>query len=303
MASEKSHLDGLIDSEVISNLSHLPLFSKRPMQGSVSGRHQSPFRGSSIEFAEYRKYVPGDDTRRLDWRAFGRSDRFYLKEFEADTNLRCYIVIDASGSMGFGSDRKLSKYKFASKLAATMAYIAIGQGDAAGLTILRKGKVIEVPPKRKPAHLRLLAEKLAETKPSGEPPFSKALHELAEKVPQRAFFLLLSDLYFDPESLREAMDHLRFAKHDVSLFQVSDPNEVNFSFDRPMRFVDMEEGPDMLTDPQVIKNDYLNAFESHQREVKKILSETMVDYQHITTDQNLSEILSRFLAARAPKKV
>lgn len=303
MASEKSHLEGLIDSSVLAKLGHLPLFSRRPMQGNVSGRHQSPFRGSSIEFAEYRKYVPGDDTRRLDWRAYGRTDRFYLKEFEADTNLRFYILLDASGSMSYASEGLPSKYEFASRIAATMAYIAVGQGDAAGLTLLKSGEITEIPPKRKPAHLRLLAEKLVETKPEGDPPLAEALHELAEKVSQRAFIMILSDLYFDPTPLREAMDHLRFAKHDVSLFQICDPTELNFSFDRPMRFVDLEEGPDMLTDPQVIKNEYLNALEEHQQEVKSILAETMVDHQTVTTDLDIGDILSQFLAARAPKKV
>lgn len=303
MASEKSHLDGLVDSAVLARLAHLPLFARRPMQGSISGRHQSPFRGSSIEFAEYRKYVPGDDTRRLDWRAFGRSDRFYLKEFEADTNLRCYIILDASGSMGFGSGELPSKFEYASKLAATMAYLAIGQGDAAGLTLLTQGKALEIPPKRKPAQLRLLAEKLVETKPAGDPPMAEALHELAEKVSQRAFVLILSDLYFDPAPLREAMDHLRFARHDVSLFQICDPTELDFNFDRPMRFTDLEDGPDMLTDPQVIKNEYLHAIEEHQAEIRKIMGETHVDFHRVRTDDNLGVVLSNFLAARAPKKV
>lgn len=303
MAFEKSQLGGLIDADVLSKLAHLPMFARRPMQGSVSGRHQSPFRGSSIEFAEYRKYVPGDDTRRLDWRAFGRSDRFYLKEFEADTNLRCYLVVDASGSMGFRGENGISKFDYACRLAATMAYLAIGQGDAAGLVLLREGKTLEIPPKRTPAQLRLIADKLVETSPGGEPSFCDALHELAEKVPQRGFIVLLSDLYFDPEPLREAMDHLRFAKHDVSLFQISDPREIDFNFDRPMRFVDLEDGPDMLTDPQVIRNDYLNAFEEHRQAVKKILAETMVDYQAVTTDDDMGAVLSRFLVARAPKKV
>lgn len=303
MAFEKSQLGGLIDADVLSKLAHLPMFARRPMQGSISGRHQSPFRGSSIEFAEYRKYVPGDDTRRLDWRAFGRSDRFYLKEFEADTNLRCYLVVDASGSMGFRGENGISKYEYACRLAATMAYLAIGQGDAAGLVLLREGRTLEIPPKRTPAQLRLIADKLVETSPGGEPSFCDALHELAEKVPQRGFIVLLSDLYFDPEPLREAMDHLRFARHDVSLFQISDPGEIDFNFDRPMRFVDLENGPDMLTDPQVIRNDYLNAFEEHRQTVKKILAETMVDYQAVTTDDDMGAVLSRFLVARAPKKV
>lgn len=302
MATDKAQFDGLIDSEDIARLAHLPIFARRPMQGNISGRHQSPFRGSSLEFAEYRKYVPGDDTRRLDWRAYGRSDRFYIKEFEADTNLRCYLVVDGSGSMGFGSESNMSKFQYASRLAATLAFLAIKQGDAAAVWILNQGKAIEIPPKRNPAQIKLITEKLSQTVPGGAPPIYDLLHELAEKEPQRGLVIIFSDMYFDPSPLREAMDHLRFAKHDVCLFQISDDRELSFEFDRPMRFIDMESGPDMMTDPQVIRNEYLHALNEHQTHVRKILSETLVDHFAVATSQSIGALLSHFLNARAPKK-
>src|SRR5690606_6610257 len=144
-----------LDPQVVARLAGIPFMSRRPMQGNVSGRHASPHRGASVEFAEYRKYVPGDDLRRLDWRAYGRSDRHYVKEFEADTNLRCHLIVDTSGSMGFGSTGT-TKFQYARRLAATLAYLGIQQGDAVGLGCLANGLTTSLAPRRNPAHLRLL---------------------------------------------------------------------------------------------------------------------------------------------------
>src|SRR5690349_13572821 len=140
-----------LEPRVLAKLGSLPLFARRPMQGSVSGKHASPHRGSGVEFAEYRKYVPGDDLRRLDWRAYGRSDRYYIKEFETDTNLRCCVVLDTSGSMGFGSDGNITKINYARRLAGTLCYLAVQQGDAVGISCVAKGIVRSIPPRRNPA--------------------------------------------------------------------------------------------------------------------------------------------------------
>src|SRR6478736_8520165 len=153
-----------IDPMVLSRLANVPLFSRKPMQGSVSGRHFSPHRGSSVEFAEYRKYVAGDDLRRLDWRAYGRSDRFFVKEFEADTNLRCCLVLDTSGSMNFGSTG-VTKIEYARRIAGTLGYLASQQGDAVGLACVAEGIVQNVPPKRSPAHLRVVNDLIEQAKP------------------------------------------------------------------------------------------------------------------------------------------
>src|SRR5215472_9284148 len=156
-----------LNTQVLSRLAALPLLARRPMQGSVSGRHPSPHRGSSVEFAEYRKYVAGDDLRRLDWRAYGRSDRFFVKEFEADTNLRCCLVLDTSGSMDFGSTG-LTKMEYARRIAGTIGQLALQQGDAVGLTCLADGIVRNIPPRRNPAHLMALFDVLEQAAPRGE---------------------------------------------------------------------------------------------------------------------------------------
>src|SRR6476646_11450181 len=183
-----------LDAGVLSRLSSVPLMARRPMQGSVSGRHPSPHRGSSVEFSEYRKYVPGDDLRRLDWRAYGRSDRFFVKEFEADTNLRCCFILDTSGSMAFGS-AGVTKIEYARKLAGSLGYLAVQQGDAVGISCVAKGVVRGLPPTRNPAHLPAFFDVLEEAKPEGETRLPEVLHELAETIRQRALVVIISDLF------------------------------------------------------------------------------------------------------------
>src|SRR3954462_2664108 len=190
-----------LDHAVLSRLASFPLFARRPMLGTVSGRHPSPHRGSSVEFAEYRKYVPGDDLRRLDWRAYGRSDRFFVKEFEADTNLRCCLVLDTSGSMDFGSTGATTNQK-ARKIAGALGQLAMQQGDAVGLACVAKGLVRNIPPKQNPAHLMAVYDVLEQAKPQGEPQLATVLHELAETVRQRALVVIISDLFIEPELLR-----------------------------------------------------------------------------------------------------
>ncbi len=173
-----------LDPGVVAKLAAIPLLSRRAMLGGVSGRHTSPHRGSSVEFAEYRKYVPGDDLRRLDWRAFGRTDRYYVKEFEADTNLRCVLVLDTSGSMGFGSVGK-SKLEYARSLAATLGYLAIAQGDAVGMACAAEKIIRDIPPRRNPSHLSHLFDEMESMSPNGPTRLPEILHELAETVRQR----------------------------------------------------------------------------------------------------------------------
>ena len=211
-----------LDPPAIARLAAVPLCARRPMQGSVSGRHPSPHRGASIEFAEYRKYVPGDDLRRLDWRVYGRSDRFYVKELEADTNLRCCLVLDTSGSMDFGTGG-VTKMEYARKIAGTLSYLAAQQGDAVGLYCVADGVIQSIPPRRNPAHLTHVFDVLEQTRPDGRTRLAPVLHELAETIEQRALVVIVSDLFVEPEELRVCFEHLRFRRHDVAVFHLLDP--------------------------------------------------------------------------------
>ena len=218
-----------LDTSALSRLGAVPLFARRAMQGNVSGRHASPHRGSSVEFAEYRRYVPGDDLRRLDWRAYGRSDRYFVKEFEADTNLRCCLVVDTSGSMDYGS-AGTTKIEYARKIAAALGHLALSQGDAVGLSLVADGLIKNIPPRRNPAHLSGIFDALEDARPKGKTQLAPILHELAETTRQRALMVILSDFFVEPEVLRGCFQHLRFRKHDVAAFHLLDPQEIGFDF-------------------------------------------------------------------------
>ncbi|MBI5757633.1 MAG: DUF58 domain-containing protein [Planctomycetales bacterium] len=290
-----------LDSQVLSRLAAVPLFSRRPMQGSVSGRHPSPHRGSSVEFAEYRKYVPGDDLRRLDWRAFGRSDRYYVKEFEADTNLRCCIVLDTSGSMDFGSTG-ITKIEYARKLAGSLGYLAIQQGDAIGVSCVAKGIVRSLPPKRNPAHLMNFFDILEQSRPHGETQLVSVLHELSETIRQRALIVILSDMFVEPDLLRGCFRHLHFRKHDIAVFHLLDPQELGFTFRRPMRFLDMEGGPSVFAEPNDIADRYHKALQTYLDDLRSVVLESAIDYHRVSLDENYEQVLMRFLVGRTRGK-
>jgi uncharacterized protein (DUF58 family) len=289
-----------IDSTLLSRLGTLPIESRAPMLGNVAGKHRSPHRGSSVEFAEYRKYVPGDDTRRLDWKAFARSDRFYIKEFEADTNLRAYFVVDASGSMNFAGNGE-AKIQVARRIAASLAYLLVNQGDAAGLSICTDKLHLEVPPSRRAAHLERFFTTLGKVQPSGETGLIAALHTIAEKISQRAFVVILSDLFTDTTALGEALQHLRYRKHDLSVFHLMDPLEIGFEFDRPHRFVDLEDGTSIVAEPNLIADEYQAALRDFLATVRAKCHAAAADYQLVTTDTPLEPLLRDFLTARLPK--
>jgi len=306
-----------LSSKVLSRLAGLPLHARLPMLGSVSGRHRSPIRGSSLEFAEYRKYVPGDDTRRLDWRAYARSDRYYIKEFEADTNLRMCLVVDTSGSMDFEADARTSRGKssgkgstgngttkldYARRVAGTLAYLAARQGDAVGLYCAGTGFHTEIPPRRNARHLGIVLDELGKMGASGETGLADTLHEAAERVPQRALIIVISDLFVQPEELKSGFQHLRFRKHDVAVFHLLEDSEVEFEFDRPMRFLDMEGGAPILADPTIIANQYRRSLDAYLTGLKSVVNDAAVDYHRVCIQDPYDKLLARFLLGRAPKK-
>lgn len=292
-----------LDPNALSRLMGWPLHARMSMLGSVSGRHRSPVRGSSIEFAEYRKYVPGDDLRRVDWRAWGRSDRYYIKEFEADTNLRLCLVVDTSGSMNFQPAQDApTRLDYARRIAGTLAYLAAQQGDAVGLNCAGTDFNREITPKRGAAHMGVVLDTLAGMEASGETGLPGALHEAAEKVPQRALFIIVSDLFVQPDLLRDCFQHLRFRKHDVAVFHLLDEQELEFGFERPTRFRDMEGERTLLADPSLIAPQYRKALQAYLDELDGAVRDAAVDYHRVRVQEPYEEVLARFLIRRTPKK-
>ena len=288
----------LIEADVVGRLIGQPLLARFPMEGTVSGHHRSPHRGSSVEFAEYRNYVPGDDIRRLDWRVFARTDRYYLKEFEVETNLRCYVVLDCSGSMGFKGNNGI-RFDYAKRLAATLSYLVINQGDAAGLVHANAKDNIEIPPRRNASHLQLILDSLNQVSPKGETNLIPLLHELAEKARRRALVIILSDCFCDETELRDALQHLRFQKHDLALFHLLDPLELDFNFDRPVRFVDMEGSQSIVTEPATIRAEYQLQLTRFLKKLQTNCHEFNADYRQVTIDQPYDRVLADFLNERA----
>lgn len=291
-----------LDPDALARLGAIPLESRFPMVGNVAGRHRSPHRGSSVEFAEYRKYVPGDDTRRLDWKAYARSDRFYIKEFEADTNLRAYFVVDSSGSMNFQSADHPTKLNFARKIAATLSYLIVNQGDSVGLSCCNENLHLEIPPSRRAAQLQFIFESLNNLEPSGETGLVDALHQIAEKIQQRALVVILSDLFAESEGFKDALQHLRFRKHDIAVFHLLDPQEVAFHFERPHRFIDLEDGTSVVAEPNLIVDEYHEALNEFLSETAQNCYNVNADYQLLQTDADLEEVCSNFITGRLTKK-
>ncbi len=293
MAEDKRYF---LEPAVLGRLMALPLHARHAMLGSVSGKHRSPIRGSALEFAQYRKYVPGDDTRRLDWRTWGRSDRFYIKQFEADTNLRLCLLMDTSGSMDFGP-AGATRFDYARKLAGALGYFAAEQGDAVGLWSLAD-KPVEIPARRGPAHLGLVLDRLADLRPQGGTTLLTALHEAAERIRQRALIIIFSDFFVQPAELKSAFQHLRFRKHDVAAFHLLDQRELDFDFDKPARFVDMEGGDAVLADPSLIARNYREAVRRYLTELDEAVRSTAVDYHRVRLHEPYDDVLVRFLLAR-----
>ena len=289
-----------LDPKVLARLSRSQLQARLPMSGSMSGRHKSPHRGSSVEFAQYRKYAPGDDIRLLDWRVYARTDRFYLKEFEADTNLRAYFVLDCSASMGF-SGASGSKLDFARKMIATLAYLLVQQGDAVGLSCFAEEPLAEIPARRNAAHLGNLFDGLKKLSPKGKTGLVPALHKLAEKAPQRSLVLIFSDCFTPVESLLPCFQHLRFRKHDLAVFQVLDRAELEFKFARPTRFIDLESPFTLLAEPETIRARYFAELNRFLARLKTGCREFKTEYRQVVTDENFEKIIADFLVQRAMK--
>jgi len=286
-----------LNPETIARLQGLELRARGVVAGFISGMHRSPYRGFSVEFAEHREYVPGDDLRHVDWRLFGRADRFYVKQYEVETNLRCYLLVDASESMAYG--RPVSKFDYARMLAASLAYLVIDHQDAAGLITFDSEVRGRLDCKSGKAHLANLAHVLDGAAPAGKTHVKVLFHRLAEELHSRSMVVLVSDLLADPDHIVAGLDHIRYAGHELIVFHVMDDDEWNFPFVENVLFDGLEEPAQLLADPQSLRDSYLAAVQRLVTRVRAACLKLRADYVPVNTRDPVDAVLCGYLGRRA----
>ena len=290
----------LVDPKALMAIKNLELRARIVVEGFWTGLHRSPYHGFSVEFTEYRQYTPGDDPRYLDWRLYARSDRYYIKKFEDETNLRCHLLVDNSRSMDYGS-KGYTKAQYANTLAATLGYFLYLQGDAVGLLTFDEQIRDYLPARHRTGHLRHLM--LALEKPAGGTATDLAapLKRIVEMVRRRALMVLISDLLAPIETLEKNLASLGACGHDVVLFHLLDPAELTFKFDKAALFQDVESGRDLYIDPAAARRDYLQKFEAHTAAVRAMCDKLGIDYHRFTTDRPLEMALFDYVRGRAQR--
>lgn len=295
-----------LDPNILAKIANMELISKFVVEGFISGLHKSPYHGFSVEFAQYRPYMPGDELRYIDWKAFARTDRYYVKQFEEETNLSCYLLLDTSGSMGYKSDG-LTKLEYSSYLTASLAYFMIRQRDAVGFVYFDESVKEFFPAKSSTAHLHDILVALEKIEPGTQSSIAEPLHRIADRLSKRGLVILISDLYdryterpIDEvvEMVMSGLSHLRYDGHEVVVFNVFDHQEVDFKFERLVRFVDMETNEEIVTRPEVIRDGYIAQIKEFTSKMESECSMKAIDYNILDTSTPLDLALLSYLAKR-----
>ncbi len=287
-----------VKPEIIARLRGLELRSRGAVSGSVAGMHRSVYRGYSVEFAEHRPYVPGDDLRHIDWRLFGRKDRFFVKQYEEETNLECHLLLDISSSMTFTSGG-LTKFDYACFLTASIAYLIAHQNDAAGLIAFDDRIRAKLPAHTGKAHLANLLALLEKTTPAGTTDVKILFHRLAEELRRRSLAVVISDLLADPEDVLTGLEHIAYAGHELILLHVMDDHEWNFPFVENTLFEGIEDQTQLLADPQSLRASYLDAVQNYTARLRALCLKHRADYVPINTRVPIDVVLSAFLSKRS----
>lgn len=289
-----------LDPEIVARLAHLDVRARLVVEGFISGMHRSPFHGFSVEFAEHRPYQPGDPLKNLDWRVWARSDRYLVKQYTEETNLRAHLLVDLSGSMGFKSERaSMSKLEYAQSLAAALSYLMLHQQDAVGLLLFADKPERYVPARAVRSHLDVLLKTLAAARPQGRTHLGPALHELAERVKRRGLIILCSDLMDRPEEILSGLQHFRHRNHEVIVFHILDPDEVEFPYTDTTTFVDLESGERITTEPWEIARRYRERLEAWSDFYRRNCRERLIDYVRLDTRMPFDRALLAYLEKRA----
>jgi len=300
MLPETSRInDSPLDPTALARFGRLELIARLVVEGVMSGLHKSPFKGFSVEFAEHRQYGPGDEIRHIDWRAFGKSDRYYVKEYEEETNLKAYLVVDSSGSMAYAG-KTVSKFEYARRVAASLAYLMVSQRDAVGLVTFDDSIRGMIPPRSAPGHFSVLCKALEDTRIGGEAPLNGILHALAERIKRRGLVVIVSDGFDQVDELTAALRHLRHRHHEVLFLHTLAPEEEEFPFRRPSKFRNLERADHQLrVDPVALRAAYLERFNAFCQTLKEGVRAMDADYHRASTADPVEKTLLDYLASRS----
>lgn len=285
--------------EVVAKIKNLDMIARFIVEGFLVGLHKSPFHGFSVEFSEHRQYMPGDNIRDIDWKVYGRTDRYYIKQYEEETNMKANILVDMSGSMGYSS-HGITKFQYARYLAAALSYLLLKQRDAVGVTLFSDQIHRYLPPKSTNSYIKYLLKELEKAEPQkNETVVSQALHAMAEKMKRPGLIILISEfLYEDIEKILEGLRHFRYYNHEVIVFNILDPKDRNFDFTDEATFVDMETGEELKTQPHLIKNQYREMIDGFYEELKNECHNMQIDFQNIFTTDPFDKAMMRYLFKR-----
>lgn len=293
-----SLISELLGTQDLRKIRGLEIVARQVVEGFCSGLHRSPHRGASVEFRQHRPYVHGDEIRNLDWKVFGKTDRFYVREYEEETNLRATILLDASGSMAYAGNGA-SKLDYARRLAACLAYLMLSQADSVGLVVFDSKLRRYIPPRGRVKHLTVLLDALQSCVPGGETELGKVFHDLVPKVQRRGLLIVISDCFGDVTELISALAHFRHARHEMIVFQIWDRDELDFPFRQWTRFDCLEkDNIKQLVDPSHLRGAYLENVRRFREELKEGCSRNRIDLVPMVTDDPYSEALARYLSLR-----
>ncbi len=284
--------------DVIQQVRRLDLKARFIVEGFLTGLHDSPYHGFSVEFSEHRKYTPGDDIRQIDWSVFAKTDRYYIKKYQAETNLDAYLLVDSSGSMDYAREGRMTKMDYSICLAAALGYMMMNQQDSVGLATFDQKVRAFMPPKSKRSHLINLLGTLARTKPSGETNLAQCLHDIAGRIKKRGLIILLSDLLADQQEVIKGLHHFRFRGHDLIIFQVLDHSELAFEFEGHVRFEDPETGEHLDSNPQAIRAAYLKELHEFIAQYKRDCLNVRADFVTVDNAMTFDKALLEFLVQR-----
>ena len=291
-----------LNPQTLASLEGLDLQARLVVEGYVAGMHPSPYHGFSVEFAEHREYVPGDDIRHVDWKVWSKTDKLYLKQYEEETNLLLYLLLDTSESMGYASGKNVTKLQYSQFVAAALGYMVLQQQDSVGLALFDDMVRRYLKPAGQPSHLKELIH-LMDTSPARQKSdLSIVFHDLAERFKKRGVIAIFSDLFDDVPKIVAGLRHFRHRRHEVIVFHILDPAELDFPFRDTTLFKGMEGMPEILTEPHALRRAYQAEISAYLAEVKKGCQMIDIDYVPIRTDMDLDLALSTYLASRAARK-